>query len=105
MVQPAPGPWKLEDNEKRSYKVVAKDGSVVCYIHYPKSMQDAANIRVVENAWTLVERFKGLCTVLDAYIRQNGQDPKKDPTSIANQELLDDLAVKNPPKKPPGAGG
>lgn len=103
--KPSPGPWKIQDNESRSYKVVAADGTVVCYIHYPKSMTDGANIRLVERAWTLFERFKNMKSIIETYLRLNREDPKKDPTCIANDELLAELEIRDQVKKPPSVGG
>jgi hypothetical protein len=104
-VRPSPHPWKLVDNEGRSYKVVAVDGTVVAYMHYPKNISEAANCKLVERAPVLLEKFRHQKTIMEAMIRQAGQDPKQDAFIQAADEFIAELEIRDPVKKPPGEGG
>jgi hypothetical protein len=103
--RPSPGPWKLVDNEGRSYKVVAQDGTVICYIHYPQSVEQAANCKLVERCFELLEKFRNQKTIMEAVIRQAGQDPKRDAFVQAAEAFIAELEIRDPVKKPPGEGG
>lgn len=103
--RPSPHPWKIKDNENRSYQVVAADGTVVAYMHYPRSVETAANCKLVERAPELLEKYRNQTALMEAYARQAGKDPKKDAMIQAAQAFIAELEIRDPVKKPPGEGG
>lgn len=102
MAKPSPSPWKIEDNEGRSYKIVAKDGTVVCYMHYPKNLEQGMNCRVVERAGELFEKFKQQQTILEAMARAAGRNPERDAFVVAAKKLIDEVEIRPAAKQPPG---
>jgi len=105
MVKPSPWPWKIEDNEGRSYKVVAKDGTVVAYLHYPENVEQGVNCRVVERGAELLDKFKQQQTIMEAMVRQLGHDPCDNAFLVSAKKLIAELEIRTVPKEPPRGGG
>ncbi len=105
MVKPSPWPWKIQDNEGRSYKVVAMDGTVVAYMHYPANVEHGVNCRLVERAAELFDKFKQQQTIMEVMVRQCGREPARDAFLLSAKALIADLEIRPPPKGPPGEGG
>lgn len=97
-VEPSPGPWKIQDYEKRGYQIVASDGAQVALMHYPKGAVEAANCRLVEMAPELLKRFRTQLSLLEALIRNARIDPGKEPNVVAGRVLLAEIEIRSPVK-------
>ena len=103
--EPSPWPWKIEDNQGRSYKIVAADKSVIAYMHYPTNTEQAANCKLVERCPELLDKFKKQQTIMEAMVRQLGHDPKDNAFLKSAARLIAELDIRTAVKEPPGSEG
>ncbi len=97
----SPAAWTQRDHEGKGIAVKDATGQSVCYFHYPNTVQDYANIKVVMKAPELLEKLKSLLMVLELTVRGHREDPKKDSFCIAARRLINECEFTDPVKGRP----
>lgn len=98
-LKPAPHPWRKEDHQGKGLKIVAADGSTVCILPYPKTMQEHTTLRLLLNCPVLLERLKSLVMFWRAF-PQLSQEQKGNPTITSAAAIIDEIEKVLPPEKP-----
>jgi len=94
----APKPWSERDHKEKGIAIVDGRGEPVCFLHYPKSVKDFGNKKVILKSPELLESLKNVTMVLEAMIRHAKQDPSKDAFLRGARQLIDECDFKNPVK-------
>ena len=95
----SPEPWRLEDYKDKGYQILAADGTLVALLHYPKSIEDAANCKLVQKAPELLKCLKSTHTLLIMLLGQVRQNPRENTVILAIDKLIKELEIRDPVKK------
>jgi hypothetical protein len=95
-----PAPWRREDHKEIGYKIVDAKGSPVCYLHYPKEIEDHANQRLLLRAPELLSRLKGISMLVRATQLFKGAAEKLMPL-VEAERLVSEIEFTEPLPKPP----
>ena len=101
-LQHGPAPWRREDHNGVGYKIVDATGEAVCFHPYPQSLEHHANARLLLKSPELLERLKGLTSLVRLSMLFKGAAEKYLPL-VAAERLVEDIesmAVPPPPKPP-----
>jgi hypothetical protein len=98
-LKPAPHPWRKEDHQGKGYKIIAADGTTVCLVPMPKTMQEHTTLRLLLNCGVLLERSKSLVMFWRAF-PQLSKEQKDNPTITSMAAIIDEIEKVLPPEKP-----
>ena len=85
MLKPSPAPWRREDHKAIGLKILDAKGEVVAFLHYPQSLEQHANLRLLLRVPEVFERLKSLTTLVRAasmFQQKAGERPNPALTKI-----------------------
>lgn len=100
MLKPSPAPWRREDHKAIGLKILDAKGEVVAFLHYPQSLEQHANLRLLLRVPEVFERLKSLTTLFRAatMFQKSGD---RNPALTKAEELLAEIESLEAPPKPP----
>ena len=95
-----PAPWRRDEHKGIGLKIVDAKGDPVAFLHYPQSLEQHANLRLLLRSPEVFQRLKGLAMLVRAGQLFKGAAEKLIPLVEAERLVAEIETVATPPKPP-----